>query len=359
MSNINFTYTNLTPFKWYVLENFPFIEADFDALTNWQLFCKLGKEMNKIINSVNVSGHQVETLTTAFNNLQNYVNNYFSELNVQDEINNKLDEMVKNGTFESILEPFLNSFNTKISTQNEKINTLEQRMNGFTNLPDGSTSGDAELNDIKIGFHQTFETPGESVRKQIENVMQYPFEGIGGASKYIKYVKIIGLDPSKRLVISNIQNKYVADTSTGDYAFYLFPSDDEGNSEKENGIRINLPNIAGYYKIMLNILGENVTLSVLYDLSSLPENTRYTEDGYETLIRQDCYIPSSYSTYFELDGGASKYIKYVKIIGLDPSKRLVISNIQNKYVDDTSTGDYAFYLFPSDDEGNSEKRKRN
>ena len=68
--------------------------------------------------------------------------------------------------------------------------------------------------------------------------------------------------------------------------------------KKENGIRINLPNIAGYYKTMLNILGEeNVTLSVLYDLSSLPENTRYTDDGYETLIRQDCYIPSSCSTY--------------------------------------------------------------
>ena len=69
-----FEYNNLTPFKWFVLENFPFIEADFDALTNWQLFCKLGKEMNKIINSVNKSGTQVETLTTAFNNLQDYVN---------------------------------------------------------------------------------------------------------------------------------------------------------------------------------------------------------------------------------------------------------------------------------------------
>ena len=25
----------LTPFKWYVLENFPFIEADFEAITEW------------------------------------------------------------------------------------------------------------------------------------------------------------------------------------------------------------------------------------------------------------------------------------------------------------------------------------
>lgn len=103
---IKYTYTNLTPFKWYVLENFPFIEEDFDALTNWQLFCKLGKEMNKIINSVNTSGTQVETLTTAFNELQNYVTNYFNNLDVQEEINNKLDEMVQDGTLEQILNKF-------------------------------------------------------------------------------------------------------------------------------------------------------------------------------------------------------------------------------------------------------------
>ena len=53
-----YDYKNLTPFKWFMLENFPFIEADFDALTNWQLFCKLGNEMNKIINNVNAVGQQ-------------------------------------------------------------------------------------------------------------------------------------------------------------------------------------------------------------------------------------------------------------------------------------------------------------
>ena len=43
-----FNFNKLTPFKWFVIENFPFIEADFDTLTEWQLFCKLGKEINKI-----------------------------------------------------------------------------------------------------------------------------------------------------------------------------------------------------------------------------------------------------------------------------------------------------------------------
>lgn len=102
-NNINFDYKNLSPFKWFVLENFPFIEADFDALTEWQLFCKIGKEINKIINSQNIVGEQAETLTNAFNNLKNYVDNYFNNLDVQDEINNKLDLMASDGTLDKII----------------------------------------------------------------------------------------------------------------------------------------------------------------------------------------------------------------------------------------------------------------
>ena len=102
-----FDYKNLTPFKWFVLENFPFIEADFDALTEWQLFCKLGKEINKIIDSQNIVGEQAENLTNAFNNLKNYVDNYFDNLDVQDEINNKLNEMATDGTLDEIIDKYI------------------------------------------------------------------------------------------------------------------------------------------------------------------------------------------------------------------------------------------------------------
>lgn len=101
--NINFDYKNLSPFKWFVLENFPFIEADFDALTEWQLFCKIGKEINKIIDSQNIVGEQAENLTNSFNTLYNYVYNYFDNLDVQDEINIKLNEMATDGTLERII----------------------------------------------------------------------------------------------------------------------------------------------------------------------------------------------------------------------------------------------------------------
>jgi hypothetical protein len=139
----NFNYKRLPPFKWFILENFPFIEADFDALTNWQLFCKLGKEMNKIINSVNTSGSQVETLTNAFNNLQDYVNNYFNNLDVQNEINNKLDEMAQDGTLQNIIEEYLN---LGVIFHYDNINNMKSA----TNLKNGNyaqTGGFYQIND--------------------------------------------------------------------------------------------------------------------------------------------------------------------------------------------------------------------
>ena len=124
-----FEYKNLTPFKWFVLENFPFIEADFDALTEWQLFCKLGKEMNKIINSENTLGTQMENVTNAFIELQNYVTNYFDNLDVQDEINNKLNQMAKDGTLTNLIgnyiQPLIDTQNKRLDLQDNKIKSIE------------------------------------------------------------------------------------------------------------------------------------------------------------------------------------------------------------------------------------------
>ena len=141
-----FNFNKLTPFKWFVLENFPFIEADFDALTEWQLFCKLGKEINKIINSENTLGTQMENVTNAFIDLQNYVNNYFDNLDVQDEINNKLNEMAQDGTLQEIIAEYLNTKSLlgfdNVSDMINSENLIEgsyAETFGFHNINDGGS----------------------------------------------------------------------------------------------------------------------------------------------------------------------------------------------------------------------------
>ena len=154
-----FEYKNLTPFKWFVLENFPFIEADFDALTDWQLYCKLGKEINKIIDSQNVVGTEMENVTNAFIELKNYVDNYFENLDVQDEINNKLNEMVEAGTLQEIIADYLNS---KAIFGFDTINDMKQA----TNLINGSyakTLGFYEKNDGGSGLYKIRNITNEDV----------------------------------------------------------------------------------------------------------------------------------------------------------------------------------------------------
>ena len=129
-----FDYKNLTPFKWFVLENFPFIEADFDALTDWQLYCKLGKEINKIIDSQNVVGTEMEKFSQAFIELQNYVDNYFKNLDVQDEINNKLNEMVEDGTLAKIInQEIFDDLKEEIQQNKTDIETINKKI--FGNVP--------------------------------------------------------------------------------------------------------------------------------------------------------------------------------------------------------------------------------
>ena len=80
---------------------------------------------DNIIPTVNGNGEAVEELQNVVMSLQNYINkykdlidsdveeledymnNYFENLDVQEEINNKLDEMLKDGVLEQIIEQFL------------------------------------------------------------------------------------------------------------------------------------------------------------------------------------------------------------------------------------------------------------
>lgn len=145
-----FNYKNLCPFKWFVLQNFPFIEADFDAITNWQLFCKLGEEMNKIIEKVNQAGEQTENLTNAFIELQNYVNDYFENLDVQEEIDNKLDEMAESGQLTEIIAQYLQlegllCFNNKSDLKNAQ---------NLTNGSFAKTYGSLTYNDGLGNFYK-------------------------------------------------------------------------------------------------------------------------------------------------------------------------------------------------------------
>lgn len=135
--------TKIPKFRRCVLQNFPFIEQDFDALTDYQLLCKVVEYLNKVISSQNEVIEITESLTLAFNELQSFVEHYFDNLDVQEEINNKLDQMVEAGTLQEIIGEYLNA------TTVWGFDTVAD-MKASTNLIDGSfakTLGRDTLND--------------------------------------------------------------------------------------------------------------------------------------------------------------------------------------------------------------------
>ena len=188
--------TKIPLFRRWVLQNFPFIEQDFDALTDYQLICKVVEYLNKVIETVNAGGEQIELLTNAFNQLQDYVDHYFDNLDVQEEINNKLDQMAEDGQLTTLISAYIDPmFNQKMaeidaeisefetdingrtSSNTTAIQTLSERMDEFTNLPTGSTSGDAELADIRIGYDgNTYTNAGTSVRTQAGKIADDIYE---------------------------------------------------------------------------------------------------------------------------------------------------------------------------------------
>ena len=101
--------TKIPKFRRCVIQSFPFIEEDFDALTDYELLCKVVEYLNKVITSQNEVVEATEGLLDAFSALQTYVATYFENLDVQEEINNKLDVMAEDGTLQEIITTYIQS----------------------------------------------------------------------------------------------------------------------------------------------------------------------------------------------------------------------------------------------------------
>lgn len=85
--------SELRPFRFWCQKVLPLVYDD--SLSYYELLCKVVEYLNNTINDVN-------KLSEGFKTLYNYVHDYFNNLDVQEEINKKLDDMVTSGEFEKI-----------------------------------------------------------------------------------------------------------------------------------------------------------------------------------------------------------------------------------------------------------------
>jgi len=80
-----------------------------------------------VIPTVNNNADAVAELQALYEELNKYVDDYFKNLDVQEEINNKLDDLVEDGTLERLIGAYINPL---IEAQNQEISELKSQVNG-------------------------------------------------------------------------------------------------------------------------------------------------------------------------------------------------------------------------------------
>lgn len=138
----------LRPFKHFCMTIGEIPTSYLASLTYYEMllwFCNFLQ--NKVIPTINNNAHAIEELQNLYIELHDYVENYFKNLDVQEEINNKLDEMVEDGTLTNIIFNYVKI--TKI------YNTTVEMIEDSNNLLNGQkikTLGYYQINDGGNGY---------------------------------------------------------------------------------------------------------------------------------------------------------------------------------------------------------------
>lgn len=103
-------YSGQGKFRYWVQMVLPTIYDD--SLSYMELLNKVVYVINLAIDDVGAVETNVASLLTAFEQLQQYTNDYFDNLDVQEEVNNKLDEMVESGALAEVIATYFGWWKT-------------------------------------------------------------------------------------------------------------------------------------------------------------------------------------------------------------------------------------------------------
>lgn len=186
-------------------------------------FCSyLEKE---VIPAVNNNAGAVEELQALYTQLKDYVDHYFDNLDVQEEINNKLDEMAESGQLTDIIAQYLQLAGMLVyNTKND--------MKQAENLAEGSickTIGEASFND---GKGETYKV--RQVRNT-DNIDNINIVALHDPDLVAELIPIRNIAPTPNITLGCYHKKY----SESDKKSYLFISKDNYNFTLIPNIEIN------------------------------------------------------------------------------------------------------------------------
>ena len=106
-----------------------------ESMSYYEALCWMYNYLDKtVIPAINTEGEAITELQTAFTTLKTYVDTYFENLDVQEEINNKLDAMAEDGTLADIInQEIFGEINNSISEINGDISSINDSITAIQN----------------------------------------------------------------------------------------------------------------------------------------------------------------------------------------------------------------------------------
>lgn len=160
------TINKLPPFKQMCMTIGNLPSSFMESMTYYEALEWLYKYLgDEVIPNVNNTNEAVIELQNNFTILENYVNNYFDNLDVQEEINNKLDEMAESGELTDIIAQYLGlagmlTFNTVADMKiadNLSNGSICQTL-GYYNINDGGKAIYKIHNTIPTSYYENIDS---------------------------------------------------------------------------------------------------------------------------------------------------------------------------------------------------------
>lgn len=211
MADFTPSWTNWTdpgPFRFWAQKVLPLMYDD--SLSYYEVLCKVVDYLNTTITNVAALGGNVEGLRDAYEQLQQYVNDYFDNLDVQQEINDKLDEMARTGELTVLIEPFILQ---QISA--DVTRWLEEYIRPTTPLIDsGLTTSGAGADARVTGFFRA-----ATLQPDTENLLKFNFftRSMGGTASGVQVYNGMLLNGTPGSGAYNLSDP--VELPAGDYTF--------------------------------------------------------------------------------------------------------------------------------------------
>lgn len=349
---------NLKPFSKFCMTIGVLPSSYVESLTYQELllwFCDFLE--NTVIPAVNNNAEALTELQNLFIELKNYVDNYFNGLDVQEEINKKLDMLVTDGTLSSLISPIVSEYfipfknevdniSQKINDNNKIVNDLSIKVNsavGITPIPVNSIE---EMSDISKIYVLTSDGNWYYYNESWKIGGSYQSDGISDNSITKQMTTFYSLSPNSLLDPSTLKPNYYIDSNNGNEIYNenpVFHSSDYIEVKPNSPYTANQSNQWAWYDKEKTYISGNSNTDLPYQTRISPSNAKYLRITVNSnYINIDDFIISNsgvpldtplYQLLSDMEYFDKRYIGYTKSVNLFDKNDC----LKNYFIDNTGT----------------------